>query len=273
MKTGFLISAALALCAALPFPGAAQERLQPQWMRKLPAPSNPSFEYITIKAAANSLQQARKDCLNLVFDKSGYANGVLVKVDEQSRLAVDKSWTDGKFTDSQTETFIRNSEIKGGEFKVYVKEVTEHYEVRDGIFEMTKLYQKSVSDETPSFDAVTVTDRYGFAPVLMSIIPGCGQFRKGDILKGSLFLGGVSATAIGTAVLMNLGNDMSTKMTLNHNANDIMFYSNMANTYRTCAYVCIGLGAAIYVYNLIDAAAAPGAKRLIVTPGTIGLSF
>lgn len=273
MKHRFIIAAALALCAALPYTGAAQERLRPQWMRKLPSPSNPSFEYVTVKAAANSLQQARKDCLTLVFDNTGYANGVLVKVDEQSRLAVDKNWTDGKLIDSQTETFIRNSEIKSGEFKVYVKEVAEHYEVRDGIFEMTKLYQKSVSDKTPSFDAVTVTDRYGFAPVLLSIIPGCGQFKKGDILKGSLFMGGVAAAATGTAVLLNLGNEMTTKMNISHNADDIMFYSNTANTYRTCAYVCIGLGAAIYVYNLIDAAAAPGAKRLIVTPGTIGLSF
>ena len=43
-------------------------------------------------------------------------------------------------------------------------------------------------------------------------------------------------------------------------------YSLSANMWQNIGYGCIAFTAAVYIYNLIDAAVAPGARRVIVLP-------
>ena len=44
----------------------------------------------------------------------------------------------------------------------------------------------------------------------------------------------------------------------------IKTYSTKADHFATARNICIGAAAALYVYNLIDAIAAPGARRIAV---------
>ena len=41
----------------------ASDRLRPQWMHRLPVPSNPSFVYIVEHAEGRTLEEAREGCL------------------------------------------------------------------------------------------------------------------------------------------------------------------------------------------------------------------
>lgn len=45
------------------------------------------------------------------------------------------------------------------------------------------------------------------------------------------------------------------------------FYNNKATTWKNVRNVAIGVGAGLYIYNLIDAAVAPGRRRVIVSKG------
>jgi hypothetical protein len=45
-------------------------------------------------------------------------------------------------------------------------------------------------------------------------------------------------------------------------------YNTKANNWETARNICIGATAAVWVYNIIDAAAAKGARRIIVNRAT-----
>jgi len=49
-------------------------------------------------------------------------------------------------------------------------------------------------------------------------------------------------------------------------ANAKKSYINSASNLATGRNVCIGAAAALYVYGLIDAIVAPGARRVVITP-------
>ena len=48
-------------------------------------------------------------------------------------------------------------------------------------------------------------------------------------------------------------------------------YNSLADTWETGRNICIGAAAAIYVYNLIDAFTAKGARRVVVKRGRTSL--
>ena len=49
-------------------------------------------------------------------------------------------------------------------------------------------------------------------------------------------------------------------------------YANMSN-WAIGRNVCIGAAAALYAYNIVDAIVAPGARRVVVTPGYMAVRF
>ena len=51
-----------------------------------------------------------------------------------------------------------------------------------------------------------------------------------------------------------------------HNADHIRIYQRRISNFSTARNVCIGAAAALYVWNLIDAIVAPGARRVVIKP-------
>ena len=134
------------------------------------------------------------------------------------------------------------------------------------------LYQLA-ADRNVVFDRVYPTNDYGAAPLFMSIIPGVGQFYKGDVLKGSLFLGGCAATGAGVVFLESQRKACRNQLSQTHDINRIRSLSADEQNYAIARNVTIGVTAALYLYNLIDAAIAPGARRVRVTSGGVNYSF
>ena len=54
----------------------ASDRLRPQWMHKLPVPSNLSFVYVVEKADGRTLEEAREACLLRLADNRQLMNTV-----------------------------------------------------------------------------------------------------------------------------------------------------------------------------------------------------
>ena len=137
--------------------------------------------------------------------------------------------------------------------------------------EYYSLYQ--VADLDAPFIPCQVTNRYGILPMFFSLIPGAGQFYKGDVLKGSLMLAGCAAGIGGTVFLESRRRACIAQMKQTHDVNLIKRYSADERNFGMARNVTLGITAALYIYNLIDAAAAPGARRVVVDPSGIHYNF
>lgn len=259
---------ALLLC---PKPATSQEhsseRPKPQWLHKLPKPTNPSFMYETVSASASTLDEAREKCLVELIAGSGLRNGIVAISSNQSSEQLSQVWQNGKLSektayDSKTTTYTHYEAVR-----LHVEEVAEYWtRNRSGDFFLTKLYAKSELGTEPLFDNLELTTRYGARGLWRSaIIPGWGQFYKGAYLKGGIILGGCALLVGGSVFLDNQRSDYARKIARTHNQELINSYSTQRDHFAAARNVCIGAAVALYVYNLIDAIAAPGARRIVVT--------
>lgn len=114
-------------------------------------------------------------------------------------------------------------------------------------------------------DYVNVSACYGFDALWRSaIVPGWGQFHKGANLKGGLILGGCAALIAGIIFTENQHSDYVRKIVQTHSVNLKRDYATKRDHFATGRNICIGACAALYIYNLVDAIAAPGARRVVV---------
>ncbi len=244
---------------------AKSEKIRPQWLHKQPKPSNATFVYETDYATGKSLDDARTKSLNGLIAASGFESGVVVLSDYNSKTVDSKVYSNGKLSDYQIDAFEANSHVKGNEVQLHVKSVAEYW-TRDinGAVNLTTLYAKSLNG-TPDFDDVELTTKYGARGLWRSaIIPGWGQFHKGANLKGGLILGGTVVLVSGIIFTENQRADYVSKIAKTHDADIKRTYATKRDHFATGRNICIGAVAALYVYNLIDAIVAPGARRVVV---------
>lgn len=245
---------------------AKSERIKPRWIQKLPKPTNTTFNYELDFSVGSSLDEARQKSLSGLIASSGFENGVVVVSNYDSKIVDSQIVENGKIKDVQREEMEINSQIKGNEVSLHIKNVAEYWERdKSGTYHLTKLYAKSTSAQTPNFDNVAPTTKYGARGLWRSmIIPGWGQFHKGSYIKGGLILGGTAVCAAGIVVAEGKRADYHKRMLQTYDVNMIRAYQTKRDNFTTTRNICIGATAALYLYNLIDAIAAPGAQRLVV---------
>lgn len=246
----------------------ASDRLKPKWLNAAPKPSNPTFVYVVKSAVARTLDEARKDCFSELVAEMGLEKGVLAITDYQTSEQENVVWYGDKKSEYAESKFQVNSTIKGKEVTVQGLKIDEYWERKaDGQIHLTTLYARSQLDTKPRFDRVELTEHYGVQGLWRSlIIPGWGQFHKKANLKGGLFLGGCAALAVGAVFMEGQRSDYVDKIIKTHDANLKRDYATKRDHFATGRNICIGVGAALYIYNLIDAIAAPGARRAVVNP-------
>lgn len=116
------------------------------------------------------------------------------------------------------------------------------------------------------FENVTVTDSYGATPVVMSIIPGLGQWYKGSKVKGICMFAGTAAAA---GIALWCENERSSyEKKIKQQPKFAKDYEDKKTNYETGRNIAIGAAAAIWIYNLVDAAVARGARRVKVSPAS-----
>ncbi len=240
------------------------EKIKPQWLHKQPKPTNLTFVYETDYAVGKSLDDARMKSLNGLIAASGFESGVVVLSDYKSQTVDSKVYSNGKLSDYQIDAFEANSQMKGNEVQLHVKSIAEYW-TRDinGMVSLTTLYAKSLNG-TPNFDDVELTTKYGAHGLWRSaIVPGWGQFHKGSYLKGGLILGGTVALVGGIIFTESQRSDYVSKITKIHDAGIKRAYATKRDHFATGRNICVGAAAALYVYNLLDAFVAPGARRVV----------
>lgn len=255
-------------CGNISAQKAISDKIRPQWTKRMPVSTNGTFCYEIITATGKTLNSARNAALAELVSNSGLQNGVVAVSDHEATETLSQKWENGKLTERIEHEGRTNTSLKGSEMVLHIKDIDEYWKMDSrGNYNITKLYARSETGITPAFDNVRKTAHYGVRGLWRSlIIPGWGQFHKGSYAKGGIMLGGCALTAAGIIFCESMRKDCYAKTAQTHDANLLRRYSAQAANYATARNICIGAAAALYLYNLIDAVAAPGARRLIITP-------
>lgn len=249
----------------------ASPSIKPKWLtQSVPESASRSYIFISTHGEGYSLDIARQYAFLELMNKLESERGLVIN-------KTLKSTTHNRVTSSGVEGY-RDSEIeviaeeKDRTINIVCREIDEYCTERSGKYNVDVLY--TVTDKNSyggSYDDdIKVSAKYGAGAGFMSVIPSVGQFYKGSITKGSLILAGEIAAIGGVILCENTRASYIKKM--QEQPRHTSEYNSLADSWENGRNICIGAAAAIYVYNIIDAFASPGAKRVIVKKGKASLS-
>lgn len=132
-----------------------------------------------------------------------------------------------------------------------------------GDYRMSMLVQ-TAKNPTFEYEAVNITDKYPFS--YRAFIPGMAQIYKGNTTKGIAFISCELAAVGGIIYSQSRINNCRNLIKQTYNPEHLNIYSRRISNLNTTRNVCIGVAVATYAWCFIDAAVAPGKKRIIVTP-------
>lgn len=104
------------------------------------------------------------------------------------------------------------------------------------------------------------TTKYPFSA--RCFVPGMAQIYKGSKVKGGLIIGGEVLGVAGIVTCFGMKAQNERWLQESKKASDIQYYSDRADMWQNIGYGAIAFTAAIYIYNVIDGAIAPGQKHI-----------
>lgn len=240
------------------------DKLRPKWIKNFSSlNSNSSYEFKLVEdAGANltDLQNNRINNLGNYLQHTNKINGVINR-DVEVHNSGDEynSKVSHKFS-FKTETSVKEFEC------VMIDNYWEEVQISNNQthYNLYTLYAVS-NEQYPYFDSFLKTTNYGAHGLWRSaIVPGWGQLYKGSKVKGGCIMGGCAALIAGIIVTENQRSVYSSKITKTHSAELKRSYANKADNMAIGRNIFIGATAALYIYNLVDAIVAPGARRVVV---------
>jgi hypothetical protein len=261
----FFVCFSLALLLHVSLVSAQSGRLP--WVDGVFPPASNAFDYRVARGEGESLGAAREDAFNSFLIDLGNNAGVSVTsrtLSEIKRNLTSRGYS-VKYGEEESSTTTYRIDREG--FKASFIKVGEYYEQVRGssgdMYRVWELYEVSSGKRfTPYLPEYT--GRYRGDALWRSILPGWGQLYKGSKTKGLCIIGGEAALIGGLVAAENLRASYLKKIRETHNVDHIRTYARKADTMENMRNLCITGAAVLYLYNLIDAVAAPGNKRLIV---------
>lgn len=264
--TRWLVTVILCMVTAL---ASAQK---PKWVGNTPRELNHTYKFVEVVSTGTSIESARMDSKDRLTDDTQLQDGVRIyrKTHQLTRIEKERSMISG-FKETIRDHIDIDLTVDGEKFYLQAVRVDEYAEYQKGRVTLYTLYMVALC-ENPVFDRTYLTTSYGVASVFMSFIPGLGQWYKGSKVKGvSLFV--AEAAAVAGVILCE--NERSTYLKkMKEQPKFAKEYNSKADNWRNGRNICIGVASGIWIYNIIDAAVAKGARRVSVnrTYGS-GLSF
>ena len=237
---------------------------KPQWVTKGAASmdakrSNTTYHFMVVRSSGNNIQQLQEAKIKALGDYIRNENKIGGTEEiETENVQAETAYSTIVYRDKRTNQ--RTTAV------FHHKLVDEYWEYNGLTYQYFTLYAVSENGQTPVFDEFSSTTSYGAAPVVMSIIPGVGQMYKGSTAKGVCFLVGTAALAVGALYCDNQRADYKNKM--KEQPKFAKNYNTKANNFETARNVCFGAAAALWVYNIVDAAIAKGNRKIVVRPNS-----
>ncbi len=267
---------AMLLCflgSAIAFAYPKSDRIKPVWLNgRYPIPSNSTYMYETHSAIGSTLDEARNKCYQELIANSSNLAGMTINEDFSSNSELKQEYVNGVLNEKIKEFNNTIIHSKGDEHTLYSICIDEYWEKKNGLFYVTRLYAKSELHGKPIFDEVEYRTNYTPSEGLVrSLIPGWGQIYKGSKVKGGLIIVGEALGIGGIITCYNMKS--SYEKLIKEDPKHAKDYSMSADMWQNIGYGCIAFTAAVYIFNLIDAAVAPGARQVIVLPQKQTLTF
>lgn len=243
---------------------------KPKWVNNTPCEYNPSYRFVEVISSGGTVESARMAALHQLALNDKIASAAKVGISSGTLTTIEDVYTELGVTGRQTDKSYINVTVDDEEYTLQAMLVDEYVAgTRYGMVQLHSLYMVAVCDN-PVFDCVDITTSYGAMPMLLSVIPGMGQMYKGSTVKG-IALFAVEAAAIGGLIYTeNVRASYMSKMYSHpYQAHQ---YKALADNFTMARNCCVGAAAAVYIYNLIDALVAPGARRIVVKPHNLGIA-
>jgi hypothetical protein len=241
---------------------------RPPWMRgDMPEKSNSSYYFKVASGMGNTLHEARNNAILSLVGELSRAKGITVRGSDvlQSIAVQEKEYSEQTLHKS---TYVFETES----FKTAFEIVDEYVEGQT----CWALFEVAYDPSHVLFDRVEFTTDYKGAALWRSIfVPGWGQMYKRSTGKGIAILSAEIAGIAGFFVCDNLSNSYYNKAIVERNTGVREQYQDLSSTYRNIRNGFIIAASAVYVYNIVDAISAKGAKRykIGVSPQGIVLSL
>ena len=264
MRVLCMVLAALLVCTT----GSAQSatKIKPRWIDSTPHSRNDGYYFVTLHTDTSSSIDA---CRTAVLKE------LATNVERTDKVSVSELYSDssqqqyrnGRVTTSGSDSYELKLSVEGTARAICSRRIDEflgkdRFSGRNCYY---ALYAVERFGSAADFSDIRVTSKYGARGLWRSaIIPGWGQFHKHNYLKGGLILGGCAIFTGGIIFTENERNNYAAKIGQTHDINAIKIYQNRRNHFAIARNVCIGAAAALYIYNLVDAVVAPGARRVAV---------
>lgn len=262
--------AVLMCCHTTLYAKEKSDKLKPKWVtHALPESKSGTYFFVRATGVAATLEGAKQQAFVSMAQKLEQERGLTVN----TSVFVKAKTTQNQYGRNAEYTKETEMEVieKGHQLKIVCREIDQYWIYDDGKYEVHVLY--TVADKNRyggSYDdKITLTSKYGAAG-LLSVIPSVGQFYKGSYVKGGLILGGEIISAGGIILCENTRASYIKKM--HEQPKYAEEYNSLADSWETGRNICIGVAAALYVYNLIDALVTPGARRVKVEPSRVNFA-
>lgn len=235
---------------------------KPKWIDNTPQELNYTYKFVEVVSTGSTIELARHNAKEMLEDDTQLQEGIRVYRRARENTTIDKSRENGGRLQETKQQHIEIETIVDGErFHLQAVKVDEYPTTSNGIITLHTLYMVALCDN-PVFDRIYLTTSYGAEPVAMSVIPGLGQWYKGSTVKGiSMF----AAEAVAVAGIVFCDNQKASYIKkAKEQPKFVKEYSAKADNWETGRNVFIGVAAGIWVYNLVDAAVAKGARRVVI---------
>lgn len=252
----------------------SSDRVEPQWLKHTPTSQTYGVCYIPVTVYSTDIQSASTLALNELTRHLPRNWNVSTVSDVERHSYMERS---GNLINAnkRTQSYTLNVKNEGEPVSIRCKEVdaywVESYIGGNQQLKYTILYQVLAPNLKGDFETTYTTTQYGVRGLWRSmIVPGWGQFYKGSKTKGAVFLGGTAALAGTTVYFQSRIINCRNLAAQTYNPEHLRIYSRRISNFSTARNVCIGATAALYVWNLVDAVVAPGARRIVIKPATFG---
>lgn len=173
-------------------------------------------------------------------------------------------------TNVQVTTSMNTSSVESSHnLIVKARVIDEYVERTPGAPYKVYLLVQTAKNPTYEYEDVTVTRKYPFSA--RALVPGWQQIYKGSKTKGALI---IAAEAVGVAgIVTSFSMKASYEKFMQEDSKNMATYSESADMWQNIGWGCIAFTAAVYLCNIIDAAAAPGKEHIIVRKNKRSMAF
>lgn len=242
----------------------SSDKIAPKWIKNAPVILSDAVEFVATTTYTSNSQLDQGSSLDAL------ANNLPREWNVSSRVQTNESGylkrgLNGVEAAEQVQEFDMQVISEGKPVNIRCQLLDEYWvqvDLGSGIqYKHSQLYQVAKPNYNGKFCPTEITNKYGGRGLWRSaIIPGWGQFHKGANLKGGLILGGTALLVGGIVYTEMMRKDYMNKIEKTHVAEHKRAYATKSDNFAMGRNICIGALGALYVYNLIDAIVAPGAR-------------